>query len=88
MDRVIAPALMTLIDAIAEAGTCLRIAACTPLDRRGAELDRLERATVAARKLADAYGYDKLHDRTKIELRMCEMGLAKMSEECKRGRVS
>jgi hypothetical protein len=72
--------LMAIIDAVAEAGTCLRIAALKAIENREPELKRLEHATAEARKLADAYMArgTMLHDRIRIELRMCEIGLEKM----------
>lgn len=78
----ITPELMKLIDVIAEAGTNLRIAACAKPENRPEWLRRLERDTVEARRLADEYTAkgNVLHDRIKIELRTCELGLAKLKE--------
>jgi hypothetical protein len=77
---MITPELLKLIDAVADAGTHLRIAAVQKPDERGPELERLERATAEARKLADAYKLP-IHERIQIELRMCELGLVKLRKQ-------
>lgn len=72
--------LCTIIDAVAWAETCFRIAAaCRGKSNFADELKRLAEAAPAARKLMDAYK-ERMSDAIKVSLRTSELGLIELSK--------
>ena len=74
------PELCTIIDAVAWAETCFRIAAaCRGKPSFADELKRLAEAVPAARKLVDAYK-ERMGNSILVSLRTSELGLIELSK--------